>query len=135
MGNPPEPEPAADRKTDPPPWGRSTAAHRVHGWCALCDGRGYAKEATAWRVRENRRHEAEQATLAASEAAAEARRNTVDLAATHDHLCPECGQEALTVVTVRLWPISGEQRLAGGWAHCTACDATPHPTLEVTDRG
>ncbi|MGW3971198.1 hypothetical protein ACWEFD_18100 [Streptomyces ardesiacus] len=114
--------------TDDPaaPWGHSSAAHRVLGWCSHCPDHDPAEEVVAWRVRENRRHEATQAALAASEA----RRNTVDLQATHDHLCPACGQEALTIVTVRLWPIQGEQRKAGGWAHCTACDATPHPTLE-----
>lgn len=125
MCNPPEPSTAQSRA----PWGHSAAAHRVHGWCADCPGRDAAQEALAWRVRENRRHDAEQAALAASEA----RRLTVDLAATHDHLCPACGQEALTLVTVRLLTDSGEQRPAGGWAHCTACDATPHPTMETED--
>jgi len=127
MCNPPEPTASQGRA----PWGHSAAAHRVLGWCADCPDRNVGQEALAWRTRENRRHEAQQA----DEAAAETRRNTVDLAATHDHLCPVCGQEALTVVTVRLWPIQGEQRKAGGWAHCTACDATPHPTLEDSDRG
>ncbi|WP_327594689.1 hypothetical protein [Streptomyces chartreusis] len=126
MCNQPVPEPVDGTRTDPALWGHSSAAHRVHGWCADCPGRDAAQEAVEWRVRENRRHEAAQAAVAASET----RRNTVDLQATHDHLCPVCGQEALTVVTVRLWPIAGEQRKAGGWAHCTACDATPHPTLE-----
>ncbi|MET7720671.1 hypothetical protein [Streptomyces mirabilis] len=127
MCNPPTPAPEHAGA----PWGHSAAAHRVHGWCADCKGHDMAEEAVAWRVRENRRHEAEQAALAASEA----RPNTVDLQATHDHLCPKCGQEALTLVTVRLWPVQGEQRTAGGWAHCTACDATPHPTMEDSDRG
>lgn len=112
-------------------WGHSAAAHRVHGWCADCPGKDHAQEALAWRVRENRRNDAEQAALAASRA----NRNTVELAATHGHLCPVCGQEALTLVTVRLSTASGGQRTAGGWAHCTACDATPHPTLEDSDRG
>ncbi|MEU0947652.1 hypothetical protein ABZ379_33870 [Streptomyces canus] len=116
------------------PWGHSAAAHRAFGWCADCNPviqEGVGEELVAWRTRENRRHEAYQAALAAS------RSNppTVDLAATHDHLCPACGQEALTLVTVRLTTDSGEQRKAGGWAHCTACDATPHPTLEEPDRG
>ncbi|MFD5570462.1 hypothetical protein [Streptomyces cadmiisoli] len=63
MCSPPE----TSATTDPIPWGHSAAAHRVHGWCAICDGRGYAKEALAWRVRENRRHDAAQAAVAASE--------------------------------------------------------------------
>lgn len=103
----------------------------MHGWCAECTGRNTGQEALAWRTTENRRHEAEQVALVTSET----RRCTVDLAATHDHPCPECGQEALTVVTVFLRLIQGEKRTAGGWAHCTACDATPHPTLEDSDRG
>ncbi|MFF1468043.1 hypothetical protein [Streptomyces mirabilis] len=127
MCNPPEPA----TEHAPELWGHSASAHRVHGWCADCPGHDLAEETVAWRVRENRRHDAEQAALAASAA----NRNTVDLAATHDHLCPVCGQEALTVVRVALVVDSGEQRPAGGWAHCTACDATPHPTLEEPDRG
>ncbi|MFF4900448.1 hypothetical protein [Streptomyces sp. NPDC001068] len=127
MCNPPTP--AAEHGPDL--WGHSSAAHRVHGWCADCTGRDVAQEAVAWRVRENRRHDAEQTALAASAA----RRNTVDMQATHDHPCPACGREALTLVTVRLHTDSGEQRHAGGWAHCTACDATPHPTMEDSARG
>lgn len=109
------------------PWGHSAAAHRVHGWCADCPGRDYPAEAVAWRVRENRRHEAEQAAHAAAEAD---RRGLIDLQLTHDRLCPACGAEALAVVTATLTADSGERRTAGGWAHCLACDATPHPTLE-----
>lgn len=111
--------------------GHSAAAHRVHGWCATCPGRDAAQETVAWRVKETRRHEATQGAAFA----AEARRHTVDLAATHDHPCPACGQEALTLVTVSLYPTRGEQRTAGGWAYCTACDATPHPLWETTAPG
>ncbi|MER7842200.1 hypothetical protein ABTY98_41555 [Streptomyces sp. NPDC096040] len=127
MCNPPAPTP----EHGPELWGHSTAAHRVHGWCADCKGHDLPGEAVAWRVHENRRHDAEQAALAASEA----NRRTVDLQATHDHLCPVCGQEALTVVTVTLVLDNGRRHQAGGWAHCTVCDATPHPTMEDSARG
>jgi hypothetical protein len=126
----PLPRPPLDGEAAP--WGHSTAAHRAHGFCSDCHDRSTFDELVAWRVRENRRHEAEQAARAASEAD---RRGAVDLQLTRDHLCPACGAEALAVVTATLTADSGERRPAGGWAHCLACDATPHPTLEVPDRG
>ncbi|MFF5668809.1 hypothetical protein ACFY8S_01510 [Streptomyces hygroscopicus] len=51
----------ADLAPSAVPPGHSAVAHRVHGWCALCDARGYAKETMAWRVRENRREDAARA--------------------------------------------------------------------------
>ncbi|MGW1989587.1 hypothetical protein [Embleya sp. NPDC001921] len=48
----------------------------------------------------------------------------------HDRLCPACGRQTLTVVVVRIHPHDRDVD-AGGWAHCSGCDATPHPTMEV----
>ncbi|MGC0418400.1 hypothetical protein [Embleya sp. AB8] len=56
----------------------------------------------------------------------------VQLFAHHDRLCPECGAQTLTVVVAEI-TLGAETRDAGGWAHCTACDAMPHPTMEVPD--
>ncbi|PSK57976.1 hypothetical protein B0E38_01821 [Streptomyces sp. 111WW2] len=108
------------------PWGHSSAAHRAHGFCSDCHGRSTVDELVAWRVAENRRHEADQAVLTASAADP----SPITLTAERDRPCPACGREALTVVTVALVVDSGESRTAGGWAHCTACDAIPHPLWE-----
>ncbi|MYX39022.1 MULTISPECIES: hypothetical protein [unclassified Streptomyces] len=46
--------------------------------------------------------------------------------------CPECAEDALTVITVSVVVPDGS-RPAGGWAVCTACNALPHPRLELPD--
>jgi hypothetical protein len=50
------------------PAGHSLAAHRVHGWCAICRGRTALEELAEWRIHENARHrraeEAEHGTTA-----------------------------------------------------------------------
>lgn len=111
------------------PWGHSVAAHRVLGWCSHCPGHGPAEEVVAWRARENKRHEAEQAALAVSAA------NTnpvIDLAATYERPCRGCGRETLTAVTVTLVG-DGPRRVVGGWAYCTECDATPYQAMDDAD--
>ncbi|WP_405759450.1 hypothetical protein OG234_13230 [Streptomyces sp. NBC_01420] len=121
--------------TDPGPGaGHSRAAHRVHGWCALCAGYGYAREALAWRVRENRREEATRAALDASGS----NPSTVDLTSAPERPCPSCGRETMTVVQA-VSTFDGRVRTIGGWAECSNCGATPHPTMpdvqEDTDHG
>lgn len=54
----------------------------------------------------------------------------VHATARHDLTCADCGRPMLTVVTVAILLPEGS-RDVGGWAHCRACDATPHPTMEV----
>jgi hypothetical protein len=54
----------------------------------------------------------------------------VTLTGRHDLTCGGCDQPALSVVTVSVLLPEGS-RDAGGFAHCRACDATPHPTMEV----
>lgn len=45
----------ADPHTAPP--GHSLAAHRVHGWCAVCPSRTALEELVEWRIHENARHQ------------------------------------------------------------------------------
>ncbi|MFF4147298.1 hypothetical protein ACFY0A_39720 [Streptomyces sp. NPDC001698] len=103
------------------PFGHSVAAHRVHGWCALCPDRTPDEELIAWRTHERRRHMLGELLLQVH-ASAEA----VD-----DRPCPACGRETLALVTVFVTTDAGH-RLAGGWVACrnTDCQATPHPVLE-----
>lgn len=130
MCNPPD-----HQRPEAAPLGHSRAAHRVHGWCADCTGRTVGEELVAWRVEENRREEATQATRDASSRSPSA----VNLHATTERPCPACGREAMTLVSVVMTLAGGERRTVGGWAHCALCDATPHPTMpdveEDADRG
>ncbi|MGA5202793.1 hypothetical protein [Streptomyces variegatus] len=134
---PPPRTPAVPADDRPAPWGHSTAAHRVFGACSHCRDYSVEEEVIQWRNRENKRHAAEEAALALSDA----RDHFLDLTSRSDRPCPGCGEETLTVVTVTLVLAPGAQgeqptkRVVGGWAYCTACDATPHPTMEETDRG
>jgi hypothetical protein len=79
----------------------------------------------AWRVQENERHEAQQraAEGVGMNASADAPRP-----------CPECGELLFTVVTVRVLTAAGP-RVAGGWAYCSGCEATPHPVWEEAPSG
>lgn len=111
------------RVLEAPP-GHSLAAHRVHGWCSHCRGHDAIEETCAWRVWEGERQARREAAMEAQEA-----RPGINAAATPNQRCPGCGDLALTVVTVRVLTDTGP-RVAGGWAYCTACDATPHPVME-----
>lgn len=51
----------------------------------------------------------------------------------YEQRCASCEQDALTVVTMSV-EVDGETRIAGGWALCNGCGATPYPTME-TARG
>lgn len=104
------------------PLGHSIAAHRVFGWCSHCKEHGVAEEVGAWRIREHRLQEEQ-------DQAARGHGTNASVAAPVE--CPECGELLLTVVTVRVLTAAGP-RVAGGWAYCTGCDATPHPVMEVS---
>lgn len=110
------------------PWGHSRATHRVHGWCAHCKGYTAADEAVAWRVWAAERQ-------ARQDAAADAGRDQGGITASADpaHSCPQCGELLLTVVTVRVLTDDGP-RVAGGWAYCSGCGATPHPLMAGANR-
>ncbi|TFV33200.1 hypothetical protein E4K10_30480 [Streptomyces sp. T1317-0309] len=43
---------------------------------------------------------------------------------------PDCGRETLTVTTVRI-QLDDRPHVAGGWALCLHCNATPHPVMEA----
>lgn len=113
--------PAAPNDHRAAPLGHSTAAHYAFGWCSHCPDHGTAEEVGAWRIREQERHEIEQAAALAAAASTDP---LLDLATVRDRPCPVCGTDALTVVTVTL--VEGRvRRRGGGWAYCTACDYTP----------
>lgn len=120
------PAPAIAVPKAPP--GHSAAAHRVHGWCFTCKDRTPGDEALAWRGWAAERQ-------ALREASAEAGQGQPHITAGADpaRRCPECGELLLTVVTVRVLTDSGP-RVAGGWAYCSGCDATPHPVMAVSER-
>ncbi|MFE9127806.1 hypothetical protein ACFYOF_20765 [Streptomyces sp. NPDC007148] len=101
------------------PLGHSVSAHRVHGWCAI--ERSLDEELIAWRTRERSRYEIAKTVCAASPA--------IDTTAEYERPCPACGREALTVTSVRV-QLDDAPRLAGGWALCLHCNATPHPVME-----
>lgn len=105
------------------PPGHSRSAHRVHGRCAHCKGYSAADEAVAWRV-----WAAE--LQARQDAAAEAGGERPGITASADpaRRCPQCRELMLTVVRVRVLTDTGP-RVAGGWAYCFGCDATPHPLM------
>ena len=115
-----QPEKMAQRGNEAP-LGHSIAAHRAFGWCSHCKEHGVAEEVGAWRVREHRLQEAQEQAVPS---------HGIELAAAEPAPCPECGERLLNVVTVRVLTDTGP-RLAGGWAYCTSCDATPHPVMEV----
>jgi hypothetical protein len=104
-----------------PPPGHSRAAHRVHGWCGDCRGHTALEEVIAWRVRENEVHErVERARGEAGLVPA------ITVTAADPTECPECGNPALSVVTVFAPRRDGGQAQAGGWALCSSCYATPY---------
>lgn len=56
-----QPEETAQRGNDAP-LGHSSAAHRAFGWCSHCKDHGLAEEVGAWRIREQRLQEAQEAS-------------------------------------------------------------------------
>jgi hypothetical protein len=115
-----QPEETATHGSNEAPLGHSIAAHRVFGWCSHCKEHGVAEEVGAWRIREHRLLEEQDQA---------ARSHGTNATADGPVLCPECGERLLTVITVRVLTSAGP-RVAGGWAYCTGCDATPHPVME-----
>jgi hypothetical protein len=114
-----QPEETAQRG-NAAPLGHSISAHRAFGWCSHCKDHGVAEEVGAWRIRETRLQEANDATV---------RTHGINATADDPVPCPECGERLLTVVTVRVLTSAGP-RVAGGWAFCTGCEGTPHPVME-----
>lgn len=106
------------------PLGHSRSAHRVFGWCAHCRDYGPYQEVAAWRLRES--------DLCDRYAAIRGDTGPYLQSEAHDYQrCGECGQDLLTVVTMRAVAGDGTSRPAGGWAICQGCGATPHPTMET----
>lgn len=108
-----------DRLQYTAPLGHSVSAHRVHGWCAI--ERTVDEELIAWRTHERSRYEIAKTTCAASPA--------INATAEYERPCPDCGRETLTVTTVRI-QLDDRPHVAGGWALCLHCNATPHPVME-----
>ncbi|MFJ6565506.1 hypothetical protein ACIQMV_37830 [Streptomyces sp. NPDC091412] len=103
------------------PLGHSVASHRVHGWCSHCTDHYPVEEMVAWRHHENDRYEVAKHTVTPAP--------ETGVTVAHERPCPECGREALMVVTAQVRDDDGP-RPAGGWAVCLHCDALPHPRWE-----
>jgi predicted ATP-dependent serine protease len=97
----------------------------VLGACSHCKDYSVEEEVIQWRNREQKRYEREQQALAASAD------NTTAITATadYDRRCRRCDRPAVTVVKVT-GTLDGTVYPLGGWAYCTACLDTPHPTMQ-----
>ncbi|MYR59605.1 hypothetical protein GTY54_26340 [Streptomyces sp. SID625] len=100
------------------PLGHSIPSHRVHGYCAHCQGRTAAEELAAWQVREQARYE----TDGDPDGDGDASMPLMGDVSTRTRACPTCGSDGAVLDATFLVTTKAAVHTVGRFAFCFACE-------------